>query len=343
MKVLVTGATGFLGGALVESLLAHGETDLVLTARTGANRARLEAAAARHPKARIEYLPVNLVSRDDAARAVRDVQVVYHLAASLRGAPADMFLNTVVATKNLLEAIGSRKPMRVVMISSFSVYGVAELGRGAVVDEQTPLETHPDKRDLYAHVKLRQEKLGWDLGRQARVRAGGAAAGRHLRPGRQRVLDPRRPQPVRAVPAAWAGATCCRCRTSTTAPTRSSSPGSPARRPGRSTTCTTTICPPAATTCARYRREVRPVRAVPIPYPVLKLLSAGVERYHRWSQGQLPAVFTPYKTATAWGGNRFDNGKIKAIGWRQAVPTPEAMQRTFDWLRADWLRAQATG
>jgi nucleoside-diphosphate-sugar epimerase len=71
-----------------------------------------------------------------------------------------------------------------------------------------------------------------------------------------------------------------------------------------------------------------------VPYPALRLLSRGVEAYHRWSKGQLPAVFTPYKSAALWGGNRFDNSKIKALGWRQIVPTEEGMRRTFAWLRA---------
>jgi len=64
------------------------------------------------------------------------------------------------------------------------------------------------------------------------------------------------------------------------------------------------------------------------------MLSVGVERYHRWSKGQLPAIFTPYKSATMWGGNQFDNSKIKTVGWKQLVPTEEGMRRTFEWLRS---------
>lgn len=333
MKVLVTGATGFLGGALVESLLAHGENDLVLTARTGASRARLEAAAARHPDARIEYLPVNLVSRDDAARAVRDVEVVYHLAASLRGAPADMFLNTVVATKNLLEAIGTRKPTRVVLVSSFSVYGVAGLPRGAVVDEQTPLETRPEKRDLYAHVKLRQEALGWELagkhgfelvvlrpgviygpgGSAFSTRVGLNLFGLFLSLGNNNLL------PLSYVDN-------CADAIVVAGQTRQAA--------GQVYNLHDDDLPTCREYLRTYRDSVRKIRAVPVPYPLLAALSAGVERYHRWSRGQLPPIFTPYKTATAWAGNQFGNGKIKALGWRQAIPTQEAMRRTFDWLRA---------
>src|SRR5204862_5238265 len=69
-------------------------------------------------------------------------------------------LNTVVASKNLLEAIAAAdRPIKVVLVSSFGVYGVAGLPRGHVVDEETPLEPHPERRDLYSQAKLRQEKL----------------------------------------------------------------------------------------------------------------------------------------------------------------------------------------
>ena len=78
---------------------------------------------------------------------------------------------------------------------------------------------------------------------------------------------------------------------------------------------------------------MRKVRRVPVPYAGLQAVSRAVEWYHRFSKGQLPAIFTPYKTATSWGGNRFDNSKIKRLGWRQLVPTREGMQRTFEYQR----------
>jgi nucleoside-diphosphate-sugar epimerase len=337
MKVLVTGATGFLGGPLVERLLAHGETDIAVTARAGSRRDRIEAAAARHPGARIEYVQANLASPADAARAVEGVQVVYHLAASLRGAPADMFLNTVVASKNLIDAIGTRKPMRVVLVSSFSVYGVAGLPRGTLVDEQTPLEPHPEKRDPYALVKLRQERLfrdaaaaqGFELvvlrpgviygpgGSAFSTRVGLNLFGLFLSLGGRNLL-----------PLSYVD----NCADAIVVAGRA--PGAA----GQVYNLHDDGLPTCRQYLRAYRRAVRPIRFVPVPYPALALLSAGIERYHRWSKGQLPAIFTPYKTATAWGGNKFDNSKIKQLGWRQHIPTDEGMTRTFDW-----LREQATG
>ena len=84
---------------------------------------------------------------------------------------------------------------------------------------------------------------------------------------------------------------------------------------------------------AAYKREVKPIRSVAVPYPALALLSVAVERYHAWSKGQFPAIFTPYKSATAWGGNRFDNSKLKTLGWRPIVSTEEGLRRTFEAFR----------
>jgi nucleoside-diphosphate-sugar epimerase len=290
-------------------------------------------AAARYPDARIEFVEANLAAPGDAARATDGVDVVYHLAASLRGAPADMFLNTVVASKHLLDAIGARKPMRVVLVSSFSVYGVAELGRGALVDEQTPLETHPERRDLYGHVKLRQEALfrehvgknGFELvilrpgviygpgGIAFSSRVGLNLFGLFLHLGGRNLL------PLSFVD---------NCADAIVVA------GQAAEAAGQVYNVHDDDLPTCAEYLEAYRREVKAIRCVRIPYPALAVLSHLLERYHAWSKGQLPAIFTPYKSATTWGGNRFDNSKLKRLGWKQGISTAQGMQRTFAWLRA---------
>jgi nucleoside-diphosphate-sugar epimerase len=66
-----------------------------------------------------------------------------------------------------------------------------------------------------------------------------------------------------------------------------------------------------------------------MPYPVTRAMSWLYQRYHERSQGQLPALFTPYRTATSWGGNRFSNAKLKSLGWQPIVSTDEGLRRTF--------------
>ena len=92
--------------------------------------------------------------------------------------------------------------------------------------------------------------------------------------------------------------------------------------------------PTASGYLRRYRREVTRMRSVRIPYAGMWLVSRSVEWYHRRSRGQLPAVFTRYKTATLWKGTRFDNTKLKCIGWAPRVTTREGLAKSFAYLRA---------
>lgn len=334
MKILVTGAGGFLGSALVERLLVAGERDLRLFVRPGGKQKKLEAIVARFPGARVEYVVGSLTNPEDCARAVRGADVVQHLAAGVSGGPADLFLHSVVASKHLLDAIvAERRPIRVVLCSSFSVYGVAALGRGALVDESTPLEPFPERRDVYAQSKLRQERLFWEYREKHGLSlvvvrpgviygpGGGAMSGRvgldlfgvFLHLGRKNLI------PLTYVD---------NCADALIAAMRHPD------AVGQIYNAVDDDLPTAAEYLRRFRREVRPLRVVRLPWVATLAMSAAVERYHHWSRGQLPAVFTPYKSRTVWGGNRFSNERLKAIGWRQAVPTDEGLTRAFAAIRA---------
>ena len=171
MKVLVTGAGGFLGAQVVTRLLAHGYTDIRCFLRDRGKAERLLALQESYPGAQLELCSGNLRSKSDCARALADVSLVVHLAAGLKGAPAELFADSVVVSRNLLEALKAREGLsieqtRVVLVSSFGVYGVVPLGRGVRIDETTPLEDHPELRDPYSHSKLRQEQLFWEYQRK---------------------------------------------------------------------------------------------------------------------------------------------------------------------------------
>ena len=81
-----------------------------------------------------------------------------------------------------------------------------------------------------------------------------------------------------------------------------------------------------------YRRRVRPLRVVPIPYWVLMLGARWLVSYHRRSKGQLPAVFTPYVVRSMYRRFRYSNDALKALGWQPLVPTREGLDRTFEHL-----------
>jgi hypothetical protein len=78
-----------------------------------------------------------------------------------------------------------------------------------------------------------------------------------------------------------------------------------------------------------YQKYAENIHSISIPYWGMQLLSKVLARYNAYSKGQLPAVVTPYKTASLWKGSRFDNSKLRSIGWRQLVPTSEGLQIAF--------------
>ena len=331
MKRLVTGAGGFLGRALVEKLLARPGADLRCLVRSEAQADRLRGLAHAYPAARVEAVTGNLLARDDVTRAVDGVDVVYHLAASLKGSPADIFLNTVVASNRLLDSLAGQ-PRTIVMVSSLGVYGTAALRRNAVLNEATPLEPHPERRDVYSHAKWRQEKLFRDRcardghrlvilrpgviygpgGSPISARVGLNLFGVFLHLGGNNVI------PLTHVE---------NCADAIVA--ASEHP----EAVGQAFNVIDDDLPTSRRYLTRYRRDVASMRTVWIPYGAMQALSRSVEWYHRHSHGQLPAVFTRYKTATLWKGTRFDNGKLKRIGWSPRISTRDGLTASFAWLR----------
>lgn len=151
MKVLVTGAAGFVGRAVVSAVGAAGH-DVVALVRPATAEAVPDG-----PNVRV--VRGDLRQTGAWTEDVRDVDAVVHLAAAASGDFTEQFAGTVVATENLLAALDLDRVRRVVHISSFSVYDMASLPAGGVLDESCPLENRPERRDAYTATKLIQEQM----------------------------------------------------------------------------------------------------------------------------------------------------------------------------------------
>jgi hypothetical protein len=84
-----------------------------------------------------------------------------------------------------------------------------------------------------------------------------------------------------------------------------------------------------------YKKHVKNIPSISVPYFGLRILAGMLARYHKYSKGQLPLILTPYKVASLWAGNHFDNSKLHSIGWQQLVPTVEGLRRSFAALRSE--------
>ncbi|MEM9134436.1 MAG: NAD-dependent epimerase/dehydratase family protein [Actinomycetota bacterium] len=155
MKILITGATGFVGRHVVAAALAQGH-QVRAVVRPAGSAAGLGPAA---DDENVESARVDLRSAKGLAEAVDGVDAVIHLAAAKAGDFYSQFAGTVVATENLLAAMAEVGVDRLVAVSTFSVYDYRNLPSNGLLDESSPIDLEPDQRDEYARTKLLQEEL----------------------------------------------------------------------------------------------------------------------------------------------------------------------------------------
>jgi 2-alkyl-3-oxoalkanoate reductase len=154
MKLLVTGASGFLGQYVVAEALRRGH-QVKAIARPTSDTTRLPW----HDHPNVEIVRLDLRQRRGIVEALQNVDVVLHLAAIKGGDFYTQFAGTVIATENLLDAMVEANLLRLVAISTFSVYDYLNMPTGKVLDEDSPIESNPKYRDEYAQTKLIQEQL----------------------------------------------------------------------------------------------------------------------------------------------------------------------------------------
>jgi len=155
VKVLVTGAAGFIGSHLAERLKALGHDVTGLDCLTNAYSSALKESNVEALVSRgIKVLRLDLAN-DDLKAAVDGAEVVYHLAAQPGLSATTSFetyeRNNVLATHRLLEAVkGSRSLKGFLNISTSSVYGADATGN----EESVPRPT-----SYYGVTKLAAEQL----------------------------------------------------------------------------------------------------------------------------------------------------------------------------------------
>jgi len=150
LKLLITGANGFLGRHVVTEALRRGHEV----------RAVVRPAAKIEPlrwPGQVDVFRADLRSAENLNQAFDNVDALVHLAACVTGSEEQQFQSTVVGTERLLDAMARSRTQRLVLASSFYVYDWNRVHRR--LTEDSPVLTDPYQRDGYTVAKLWQERV----------------------------------------------------------------------------------------------------------------------------------------------------------------------------------------
>lgn len=145
----VTGATGFLGSALVKRLLSL-EWKVVALVRSTSNCSWLEDLS-------VDLVEGDVCDSDSLKHSINGCDVVFHCAAltGIGHASEQIEKVTLAGTRNVLSAAIEAAAKNFVFVSSAAVYGVRD--SQAIYTESAPLAN--DSIDPYIKAKIEAERL----------------------------------------------------------------------------------------------------------------------------------------------------------------------------------------
>lgn len=159
MTILVTGATGFVGSAVVRQLLRERHSVAVL-ARPSANRANLDGLD-------VSIHEGDLTDPHSLLQALKNCDQLFHIAADYRlwtKNPRELYEHNVEGTRNIMQAALETGIEKIVYTSSVATLGV--FADGTVSDEDTPV-TLADMIGHYKRSKFLAERVVDDLVRES--------------------------------------------------------------------------------------------------------------------------------------------------------------------------------
>ncbi len=326
-RVLVTGATGFLGKRLVRSLVRDGIHVRCLV-RDNSDVASLQSFLSPEQASLLEIQNGEMTDTASLQKALAECDVVYHCAASMKGTLATMLRENVEPVRLLAQAVLAAKVPRLVHVSSMGVYGAGALPVDAVLDEQCPLEPKPSLRDNYTQSKLAQEELLWQLHRDQQLPVVFVRPGVIIGPGRG-ALSPRLGLSLGKLQLRFGDRILPYTYVDNCADAIKQA-GLVADVIGQAFNIVDDQLPRASEVIAAYRQHQRQVKTLTLPQWSVKPLSMVITGLHRVTLRKLPLVLSPYRSAAFYKPLRF-TGELakKKLHWQPVVPMQEALRRSI--------------
>jgi predicted dehydrogenase/nucleoside-diphosphate-sugar epimerase len=155
-RVLVLGASGFIGRVLLSKLVQSGSSVRVLLRSPGKLPQDLRSA-------RVEIQRGDLANDGALRQAMDGIETVYHLARANAKTWSDWQRDEIDVTRRVAEVSLAALVKRLIYTGTIdSYYG----GRATTITEDTSLDKRIERRNLYARAKAASEAILWQMHRQ---------------------------------------------------------------------------------------------------------------------------------------------------------------------------------
>jgi len=326
-RILVTGASGFLGQALLRKLRQTTTEPIRLLLR----RQPVPGSVCDPdtPGAPLSIVYGHLGEPDSVQRCVAGTEVVYHVGAAMKGGAIEFEEGTIWGTRNMIDACLQHGIRRLVYVSSMSVFDHAGHADGVPVREESAYEPFPDRRGVYTQTKLRAELMVLEACREKGLPAVILRPGQIFGPGAEKVT----PNGVIGIAGQWLVAgngtrplpLVYRDDVADALVLAAQAMGVEGEIINIVDTSNSVVQNEYLTAAMPALGRIK-VRRVPVP--ILMLLASGVELLGSILKKNVP--LSKYRVRSLKPLWPFDGSKAeKLLGWRPAVGIREGLRRTF--------------
>lgn len=339
--ILVTGAGGFVGSKLVETLLCYGFKKIRCLVRSSHNLAKLNKIVS-GTDASIEFVQGNLLDRNTCSNAVNDVSIIYHLAAGVEKSFPGCFLNSVVTTRNLMDAaLRETELKRFVNVSSIAVYTNENIAKGGILDENCKVDTKFVERfEAYAYGKAKQDELVVEYGDKFNLPYVIVRPSVIFGPGKAKITDRIGTDTFGIFLHLGLGNTIPLTYLDNCAEAIVLAGLQPGIE-GEVFNITDDNLPTSRQFLRKYKKQVKKMLSIPVPYPLWYFFNTIWEKYSKWSEGQLPPIFNKRTCEVYWKRVNYSNEKAKfLLNWQPKIPMHMALNNFFNYMKSRQVNKQ---